>query len=122
MVRKGKGAASSDEIHALVSKRRSFQYTKKFNDKPNDKTGQFSNQPEEKKHYYRFNNNCNYCGKPGHYAKDCRKKQWDRQQRQLNFSRHKSTIGEKGNALCVALKANVSNEDEWVRYYGATRH
>ena len=32
---------SSDKNHALVSKRRSFQYTKKFNDKPNDKTGQF---------------------------------------------------------------------------------
>ena len=77
---------------------------------------------EEKKHYYRFNNNCNCCGKPGHYAKDCRKKQWDIQQRQRKFSRHKSTIGEKGNALFVSLKANVSNKDEWVIDSGATHH
>ena len=70
----------------------------------------------------RFHNNCNYCGKLGHYAKDCRKNQWDIQQRQCKFSRHKSSIGEKGNALCVALKADVLNKEEWVTDSGATCH
>jgi uncharacterized FlaG/YvyC family protein len=65
--------SSNDESHALVSKGRSNQYTKKFN----DKTGHFSKQLEEKKHPYRFNNNFHYCGKLGHYVKDCPKKQWD---------------------------------------------
>jgi hypothetical protein len=45
--------SSNDEIHALVSKGRSTQYTKKSN----DKTSHFSKQLEEKKHPYRFNNN-----------------------------------------------------------------
>ena len=41
---------SSDESHALVSMRISFQYINKFN----DKTCQVSNHFEEKRHHYRF--------------------------------------------------------------------
>ena len=66
--------SSNDESHALVSIRISFQYTNKLNYKPNDKQGQFSNLLEERKHNYRFNNNCNYCGKKWNYAKDCHRK------------------------------------------------
>jgi hypothetical protein len=79
----------NDESRALVSKGRSTQYTKKSN----DKIGQFSKQLEEKKHPYRFNNNCHCCGKSGHYVKDCRKKKWDMQQRKHKFSSHKNSIG-----------------------------
>ena len=44
------------------------------------------------------------------------------QQKQLKFSNHKNSLREKGNALCVALNANVSNKDEWAIDSGATRH
>jgi hypothetical protein len=54
--------------------------------------------------------------------KDCRKKQWDMQQRKHKFSSHKNSIREKGNALCVTLNSNVSNKDEWVIDSGETRH
>jgi len=58
--------SSNDESHELVSKGRSTHYTKKFK----DKIGQFSNQLQEKKHSYRFNNNFHYCGKLGNSEKD----------------------------------------------------
>jgi hypothetical protein len=44
------------------------------------------------------------------------------QQKQLKFSNYKNSIREKGNALCVALNANVSNKYEWIIDSGATRH
>jgi len=116
--------SSNDENHALVSKGESTQYTNKFNDNP----GKFSKQLEERKHPYRFNNNCHYCGKhpyrfnnnchycgkPRNYVKDYHKKKWEMQQRQHKFSSHKNSIREKCNSLCIAYNANVSNKDEWV--------
>jgi hypothetical protein len=82
--------------------------------------------------YVKRNVECDYCGKPGHLAKDCyRRKNHESNQRHRrhngNFVNRDTSIndGFKNIKLFIfeaALSAKIDDETSWFIDYGASAH
>ena len=100
-------------------------YTKSNKQKENlnrDKQ-RFNSSPTQSKR----NNECNYCHKPGHWVRQCRK--WIADGRPARPARDSSNYGDQSNVANIALVsihnevlAAEKNSDNWWVDNGATRH
>ena len=106
------GSGSSSEAALMVTKK--------------DKSYNHSHGESKSSHDHKKNAKCRYCGKKGHYEKECRTKERDFKSGKLKKSFQKNQANtvkteEDDTAFVAALSASVSS-DMWYLDSGASQH